>query len=113
MNTDRQLEILRQAATDTLPHRIDSTSSVPVLIVRELVSSTYLEAIDTSSVDGPSFMNVRITTSGREYLRVLEERVRAASFLGKVADHFPAVLKWAFGIIAALIVAYFAKQFIA
>jgi hypothetical protein len=113
MDSDPQLEILRQAAAGTLPARIDSESPVPVSIVKALVSSGHLQAIDTSNLDGDGFIDPRITTSGREYLRVLEERDHAASIPGKVGKHFPAILKWVFGIVAALLVAYLAKQFVA
>jgi hypothetical protein len=113
MDTDPYLLILRQAADGTLPSSsFDFDSSVPIEAVRELISSGHMEASDTSSLDGPAFLNPRITTLGREYLRVLEERARAMSLIGKIGKHLPAVFKWVCGIGAALAVAFLTKQFI-
>ena len=112
MDTDAKLQILRQAADGTLPARIDSESPVPVQAVRDLRSSGYLEAIDASSLGGPAFLDSRITITGREYLRVLEERTHAASLFGKASRHLPTVVKWVFGIVAALVVAFLANEFI-
>ncbi len=113
MDTDQRLDILRRAAAGTLPGSVASESSVPVLVVKDLVKSGHLEAIDTSNLDGPSFLNPRITTSGREHLRVLEDRAHAASIPGKVGASFPAVLKWIFGVVAVLLAAYLVKRFVA
>ncbi|MEO8779017.1 MAG: hypothetical protein ABI389_10155 [Rhodanobacter sp.] len=112
MDTDQQLEVLRRAAAGTLPERIDSGSTVPVLLVKDLVNSGHLEALNASNLSGPGFLSPRITTSGREHLRALEERAKAASVSGKVTKHLPAFIKWFFAIIAALIVAYLTKRFI-
>lgn len=91
---------------------MDAESPVPIGAVRDLIGSGHIEAIDASSLEGPAFIDSRITVSGREYLRVLEERARAASLTGKAGKHFPAVLKWVFGIVAALVVAFLAKRFV-
>jgi hypothetical protein len=112
MDTDANLRILRQAAAGTLPARIDSESPVSVRAVRDLLNSGYLAAIDASSLGGPAFLDSRITVPGREYLRVLEERTHAASLFGKTSKHLPTVVKWVFGIVSALVVAFLAKQFI-
>jgi hypothetical protein len=110
MDKNQHLDILRQAVAGTLPANVDSESAVSVLAVKDLIDSGHLEATDTSSLDGDAFLDPRITTSGREYLRVLEERAHAASISGKVGKQFPAVVKWVFGIIAALLGAYLIKQ---
>ncbi|MFZ5491026.1 MAG: hypothetical protein ACOY6E_00800 [Pseudomonadota bacterium] len=112
MDIDPHLLILRQAAAGTLPASIDSESPVSVQAVRDLIASGYMEAIDTSSFDGPAFLNPSITISGREYLRVLEELARAASLTGKTCKHLPAVFKWVFSIVAALLVAFLTKRFV-
>ncbi len=112
MDSNPHLQILRLAAAGTLPSSIDSGSAVSVQAVQDLINSGYMEAIDTSSLDGTAFLDPRITISGREYLRALEDRARAASLTGKTSKHLPVVLKWAFGIVAALIVAFITKQFI-
>ncbi len=112
MDTDPHLLILRQAAAGTLPASIDSRSTVSVQAVQDLITSGHMEALDNSSLSGPAFLDPRITISGREYLRVLEERARAASLSGKTSKHLPAVLKWVFRVIGALIVAFLIKQFV-
>lgn len=112
MSIDPQLEILRRAATGTLPTTVDSCSSVPALVIKDLVASGHLAAMDVSNFNGPAFLEPRITTVGREYLHVLEERAHAASLTGKVRKHVPAVFKWVFGIVAALVIAYLTKRFI-
>lgn len=109
MDTEPHLQILRQAAAGALPNNVDSESSISVQALQDLISAGHMEAIDASSFDGPAFLDPRITIDGREYLRVLEERAQAASFTGKASKHLPAVLKWVFGIVAALIVAALTK----
>lgn len=112
MNTDPHLLILRKAAAGTLPASIDAESTVSVQGIQDLIASGHMEALDTPSLDRPAFLDPRITISGREYLRVLEERARAASPTGKISKHLPAVLKWVFGIVAALVGALLIKQIV-
>lgn len=112
MDTDLHLLILRQAAAGTLPANVDANSPVPAEAVRDLIESGHLEAIDASSLSGPAFVDPRITVAGREYLGVLEERARAASLTGKAGKYVSSLLKWVFGIVAALLVAFLTKQFV-
>ncbi len=106
MEVDQQLRILRQAAAGSLPASIDSDSSVPAMVVKELVESGHLEAIDTTTFDGPGFLDARITTSGREHLRILDERARSGSIPGKVRKHSLSAFKWIFAIVAGVVIAY-------
>jgi hypothetical protein len=112
MDSDAHLQILRLAAAGTLPSSIDSGSGVSVQAVQDLISSGYMEAIDTSSLDGTAFLDPRLTIYGREYFRVLEDRAHAASLTGKTRKHLPVMLKWVFGISAALIVAFITNKVI-
>ena len=62
------LNILELAAKGNLPKKIDETSEISVNTVKELIEAGYLSAIDTSSLDGISYLNTRITLIGRKYL---------------------------------------------
>lgn len=113
MATEPHLEVLRQAAAGTLPDRVERGSAVPVDIVGELVISGYLAGIDASSSGGPCILEPRITTAGREHLRILEERAKAASLLGRLRKLLPLAAKWVFGVVAAVLAAYLTGLWIA
>jgi hypothetical protein len=68
------IRILELASQGALPDQIDEDSDIPVLIVRELVQSGYLTAIDATSFDGIAYLDLHITIPGREYLRRLQQR---------------------------------------
>lgn len=80
------IRILDLASRGTLPDQIDEDSELPVLIVRELVQAGYLTAIDASSMDGHAYLEPRITISGREYLRRLQQREADAPEKSLIAE---------------------------
>lgn len=67
------LYLLDLAARGALPERVDNSSELSFVVVRELVEAGYLSAIDASSLDGYAYLNPRITLSGREYLARLQK----------------------------------------
>lgn len=69
MPTRAHRTILKAAARGELPQSIDEQSDFDVHLVKELVESGLLKAVDASSFDGPAFLNPTITVAGREYLR--------------------------------------------
>jgi hypothetical protein len=72
---DEQRRILELAAQGGLPKSIAESSQFPIHIVRELVEAGHLAAVDASSFGGIEYLDPRITLSGREYLRTLQQRV--------------------------------------
>lgn len=79
MATEEHSRILQAAAEGRLPGEISESSEYPVAIVKELVSAGYLEAADASSDDGETYLEPRITQSGREYLQRLRSEDHKAS----------------------------------
>jgi hypothetical protein len=71
---DEYRRILELAAQGALPGSIDESSELPIHVVRELVEAGHLAAADASSFDGIEYLDPRITLSGREYLRTLQQR---------------------------------------
>jgi hypothetical protein len=65
--------ILERASTGTLPTSINSTSELPLAVVRELVEAGYLAAVDATTLAGIEYLDPRITMSGREHLRALQQ----------------------------------------
>ena len=82
----KHIRILELASRDALPDQIDEDSDIPVSIVRELVQAGYLTAIDASSFDGVSYVDLHITIPGREYLRRLQQREADAPEKELIAD---------------------------
>jgi hypothetical protein len=80
------MRILELASRDALPDQIDEDSDLPVSIVRELVQSGYLTAIDASSFDAIAYLDIHITIPGREYLRRLQQREADAPAKELIAD---------------------------
>jgi hypothetical protein len=78
---DEHLRILRLGAEGNLPEVLDRQSGVSLHIVEELIGAGYIAAVDVSTIDGPGFMQPRITLAGREYLHQSEtgEPVQRAS----------------------------------
>ena len=70
---EQYISILRRAASDDLPDPADTRSGVDLVLFRELYEAGYIEAIDASSFDGPSYVSPRITLAGREYLTDLDD----------------------------------------
>lgn len=66
------LHILDLAARNALPQQVDEGSDIPVARIRELCEAGYLQATDTSTRSGTSYLEPRITAAGREYLRRLQ-----------------------------------------
>lgn len=58
--------------------RVDSSSGIDLTILRELVDSGMVKAIDARTHDADEYLDVRITLEGREYLQQLEERASPA-----------------------------------
>lgn len=112
MATEQHLQILRLAAAGKLPAIIDTKSTDSVEVVQALIAAGHLKAINASSLDRPSFLDPEITISGLEYLTRLEERTRETSLQDKALRRFFIVLKWVFGIIAAVVAAYIIKRFV-
>lgn len=68
------IRILELASRGALPDQIDENSDISVIIVRELVQAGYITAIDATSFDGITYLDLHITIPGREYLRRLLQR---------------------------------------
>ncbi len=64
--------------------RTDDSGHVPATAIKELVDAGLVTAIDAKSFEGPSYINIAITTPGREYLRELENRHYRESWRGRV-----------------------------
>ena len=71
---DDHRRILELAARGTLPDSVGESSELPLGAVRDLVEAGHLAAADASSFDGIEYLAPRITLSGREYLRALQQR---------------------------------------
>ncbi len=76
---DGSLRILRIAADGLLPEEIDERSEIPLHLVKELVDAGLLKAIDTSTLDGDSLMEPKITLAGRAFLKSHEQPIQVAS----------------------------------
>lgn len=109
MEARSPLQVLRLASSESLPERVDSSSSVSVSVIKELRTSGHLEAIDASTYDGPAFLDIRITTSGRELLSRLEVIERESSPSSKAGKGFSTLLRWFLGIGTAILIAYLSK----
>ena len=51
-----------------LPNKIDATSHPSAEVIHALIAAGYIEAIDASSMDGPAYLDPKITIAGRDYL---------------------------------------------
>lgn len=69
------LDILELAARGNLPERLDSSSTLTISVVQELIDAGLLKAIDASSSDGLAYLEPKITLAGREYLNLHTERI--------------------------------------
>jgi hypothetical protein len=106
MESKQHLTVLQEAADGSLPIRIDSTSVVPVAVVAELVSGGYLTAIDASTSDGFAFVNVSITTSGRDHLRHLRRVHPPSTIKELLAAKIPYPVRVLMAIAASVAVSY-------
>ena len=62
-------ELLKSANNNNLPTQIDERSGIVLNIFRELFQAGFLSAIDASSSDDLCYLDVRITSSGRQELQ--------------------------------------------
>lgn len=99
------IEILKMAVNKTLPKDIDVRSSISLDAFKELYDAGYIDALDVSDLSGHAYKDPKITIQGREYLSELNEK----SFLSRYGK---IILKWAFGIIAAVAGAYLIKKLV-
>lgn len=67
-------DLLARAAAGQLPDHVDRTTGISMAVLQELVEAGYINAIDANSMDGPCYLEPRITIQGREYLRTLHQR---------------------------------------
>lgn len=74
---DDSVEILRRAAEGTLPNEITEKSDPPFDLVQELVEAGLLKAIDTSTLDGDSLFQPKITFAGRQFLKEHDDNVES------------------------------------
>ena len=111
ISEQRIIQVLELAERGELPDRIEDDSVVPVSIVKELYQSGLLDAIDASSLDGPRYMEPRINVQGRGYLKMLRQHHHEASPRGKAKKIAARVLDWVGGIVAGLIIAWFASKY--
>lgn len=93
---DDHRTILEAAADGELPKEINDRTEISVASVRELIEAGYLEAIDASSMDGPAYLDPRITYQGRLHLKELEKSEPSAKRellinLGRLRDMMIAV----------------------
>jgi hypothetical protein len=103
------IKVLELAESGNLPAQIKDNSVVSISIVKELVDSGLLNAIDASSFGGPHYMEARINPAGREYLKKLRKEQSEASVRGKAARIGIRVMDWAGGIIAGFLIAWLSK----
>lgn len=81
---DAVLEVLRRVAREGTIERVGPSSDIDVEVVAELYESGMVRAINASSNDGPGFLDIKMTTEGREYHKRLEQRVYEASPRGRL-----------------------------
>lgn len=97
------LKILKMAAKGELPGKIDNNQQIaPLDVFRELINKDYLKAVDASSDDGISFLELKITLDGKQYLAQLETRYRHPSSR-RTSRRLLHVMKWGFGIFTAVL----------
>ena len=101
--------LLAKAATTGLPDNLDRKSDIPMGALQELVEDGYINAIDAQSMDGPCYLQARITVSGREYLNVLDERNEAASLKGRSKKFLLLAIGWLAGVASSIAVALATK----
>lgn len=109
---DNILEILKLAEKNELPERIGKDSIISIDLIKELVNSGYLDAIDASSFDGASFIKPKITLEGREYLLELENNLKKNTILVKLTNLSMPIVKWVFGIAATVIAAWLILNYV-
>ena len=64
---------------------VDHTStSLDVVLIKQLVDLGFLDAVNCSNLDGPSFKKVRITPTGAAVLVKWDEILQAASVRGRI-----------------------------
>jgi len=102
-------DVLRRAAKGALPSQVKGIDAV---VVKDLIASGHMAGGSVSTLDGPAFLEPRITIPGREYLATLDARVRDQSSASKVRKHLPATVKWTMGMVAAIITLLIGKRFI-
>ena len=106
--------LLRLAVAGKLPERVDKDSQLPMAVVIELYETKLLKGVRIRTRNGDEFLELKITLPGREYLSELEQKHFDNSMLGKMANSFPKIFGWVFGIlgtaIGALLVMYIAKK---
>jgi hypothetical protein len=101
--------LLARAASSGLPDHIDRTIDIPLGTLQELVEDGYVKAIDANSMDGPCYLEARITVSGREYLSVLEQRHEEASLKGRARKAGLIFIGWLAGLLSGVAVAWATK----
>lgn len=62
-------ELLKSANDNNLPTQIDERSGIDLNIFRELFQAGFISAIDASSSDDQCYLDVRITSAGRQELQ--------------------------------------------
>src|SRR5690606_28532470 len=103
-------KILELAAKDELPNRIDSDSELSVKAFSELYEQGLVDGADATSMDGPQYLEPRITMRGREYLNDLQQRAAEASPAGKARRIGLRALDWSLGIVAGVLIALGARM---
>ena len=68
MNKDDVISILKLAQDQKLPETLNSDSGLNLNCVKDLIERGYIQATDSSSKSGVSFMEAKITLAGVEYL---------------------------------------------
>jgi len=75
---DESLKILQMAAEGSLPDEITEHTEPHIDLVQELVEAGLLKAIDTSTLEGNSLLQPRITFAGRQFLNQHRAEVSVA-----------------------------------
>lgn len=107
------LEILRLAASGSLPKRINKNTDIPLHLIQELVEGGYLKASSHRPLsDDVFFINTVITAVGREYLGKLEEKAVKPT-ISRVKGQMARGLKWGVNIFTGVLIAIIAAWVIA
>lgn len=112
MSLSQHIAILRQAADNQLPELLDAESGIDLGIVKELIDSGYLTAINVSTLNAAGFLESKITMLGREYLEANDRKVREGSWLRKAAIWgLNNIWKIIIAVVSAVFVAYLKALF--
>ena len=57
------LKILKLAAKNQLPEKLDENSELPIEIISELIDAGYINAIDATTLAGPAYLHCNFNDS--------------------------------------------------